>query len=987
MRATKILVVAAIASCRPTSSYDPSRPTPDRRAGFAAFGMQAAMRAEYKSQASRVEAPLALASDGSELSLKAVKANVSIEGPVARTELHFTFHNPDHRQREGRFRIDLPEGAAVGRFAMKIGGVWRESRVVSRDQGRQVYEGFLHQKVDPALLEQDLGNRFSARVFPIAAREDKELIIGYDQLVSPEQPYTLALRGLPAIPSLSIAVEHDGERTLTERSGAVPEDLVVPVAAGDAAVAGDGGVFVARLAPDAASTVAAPLDRVLFLVDTSASRQPVMGTQVELVTKLVAALPPATPIAIAAYDHEVRELYRGPAEAAGKVTEALFDHGALGASNLGAALTRAASAGMTRVVIIGDGVATLGETDGGKLAALAGGALERIDAIQIGSAIDRSVLGAIVRAGKQPGAILDGRDPALVVRGLSTALPPERPITVAGAAESWPRSTRGLAPGAPLFVTGRLKLGSPELAIEIGGKRVRLTARAGDASRIGRAVARAEVADLTERATVAKDGGDKAALDARIEKVALAHNLVSSRTSLLVLESDADELRTLGPREGVKSPTTAARPEREQGEVIRIRDSAPTIDPTSTTQGITIDRDYLKTIPVPGRTFEAALGSVAGSQRDGVTFSGATSIENTYYVDGINTTGVRMDTMSALGHDQLSRYLRSNAFAFGMPQPRTPAAAPTKAPVAARVVVPAKPQEPDSPYKGELHQVMSSLAAGRRDEALARSNAWRNANPGDVASLIALGESLEARGAVALAARAYASIIDLYPNRFELVRAAAERLDRVSGARGLAIDAYRRSLKERPDQLSTYRLLAFALVRDGNATEALDQLLAARRKASNSVREVLLQDARVIAAHLVATGTRQSTVEGKLGLPIATVPSLHLVLGWETDANDVDLHVVDKHGNHAFYSTPKLASGGRLIDDLTDGYGPEMFSVDWPQAYPYSIAVHYFSAGPMGLGMGTVQVIKHDGKGKLEIEDRPFVLQKDGVTIPLGQVR
>jgi hypothetical protein len=34
----------------------------------------------------------------------------------------------------------------------------------------------------------------------------------------------------------------------------------------------------------------------------------------------------------------------------------------------------------------------------------------------------------------------------------------------------------------------------------------------------------------------------------------------------------------------------------------------------STSEGITIDKDYLKNIPVPGRTFEAALGAAAGSQ-------------------------------------------------------------------------------------------------------------------------------------------------------------------------------------------------------------------------------------------------------------------------------------------------------------------------------------------------------------------------------------
>jgi outer membrane receptor protein involved in Fe transport len=86
-----------------------------------------------------------------------------------------------------------------------------------------------------------------------------------------------------------------------------------------------------------------------------------------------------------------------------------------------------------------------------------------------------------------------------------------------------------------------------------------------------------------------------------------------------------------------------------KGEVVKLEGRAPTIDPTSTAQGITIDKNYLKNIPVPGRTFEAALGAAAGSQGDllGVAFSGSTSLENQYYVDGVNTTGLTFGTVGS----------------------------------------------------------------------------------------------------------------------------------------------------------------------------------------------------------------------------------------------------------------------------------------------------------------------------------------------------
>jgi len=89
--------------------------------------------------------------------------------------------------------------------------------------------------------------------------------------------------------------------------------------------------------------------------------------------------------------------------------------------------------------------------------------------------------------------------------------------------------------------------------------------------------------------------------------------------------------------------------ENAGGETIHVKATAPTIDPTSTTQGITIDKNYMKNIPVPGRTFESTLGAAAGSQNDGVgvSFSGSSSLENQYYVDGVNTTGLTLGTVGS----------------------------------------------------------------------------------------------------------------------------------------------------------------------------------------------------------------------------------------------------------------------------------------------------------------------------------------------------
>ena len=53
-----------------------------------------------------------------------------------------------------------------------------------------------------------------------------------------------------------------------------------------------------------------------------------------------------------------------------------------------------------------------------------------------------------------------------------------------------------------------------------------------------------------------------------------------------------------------------------------------------------------------------------------------------------------------------------------------------------------------------------------------------------------------------------------------------------------------------------------------------------------------------------------------------------------------------------------------LYADVTTG--PECFAIfDKPTAYPYKLQAHYYSRGPMGYGMGKLEIIEHDGDKKL----------------------
>ena len=178
-------------------------------------------------------APVQLtASDGTGLRLVSMKARGVVDAPLAFTELHLTFENPTDRQIEGRFEIEMPPHAAISRFSMKVHGSWQEGEVVERQAARVAYEDFLHRKQDPALLENNAGNAFSARVFPIAPRERKELIVSYSQeLPSSAEPYRLMLRGLPELDELDarILVRESDPAKASNIGGAATNTRVVEV--------------------------------------------------------------------------------------------------------------------------------------------------------------------------------------------------------------------------------------------------------------------------------------------------------------------------------------------------------------------------------------------------------------------------------------------------------------------------------------------------------------------------------------------------------------------------------------------------------------------------------------------------------------------------------------------------------------------------------------------------------------------------------------
>lgn len=119
------------------------------------------------------------------------------------------------------------------------------------------------------------------------------------------------------------------------------------------------------------------------------------------------------------------------------------------------------------------------------------------------------------------------------------------------------------------------------------------------------------------------------------------------------------------------------------------------------------------------------------------------------------------------------------------------------------------------------------------------------------------------------------------------------------------------------------------------------------------------------AIEVVVPSTTRGEPPGRARLNLmAQIPrvDLQVLLFWDTDKTDVDLHVTEPGGEVVNYThTVSEQTGGRLDRDDTDGYGPEIYSLGSAPSGAYTIEAHYFGDRDSGQSSATVIVVAREG--------------------------
>ncbi len=159
--------------------------------------------------------------------------------------------------------------------------------------------------------------------------------------------------------------------------------------------------------------------------------------------------------------------------------------------------------------------------------------------------------------------------------------------------------------------------------------------------------------------------------------------------------------------------------------------------------------------------------------------------------------------------------------------------------------------------------------------------------------------------------------------------------------------AFKKVTELRPLDPQSYRDYGLALDDAGEHQKALDVLYAAMTKSYTAdaeslysgIQEIFLPEInRIIALN-----------KGKLDLsaiPKTVIKSLpvdiRIVMDWNMNNTDIDLWVTDPNGEKCYYSHTRTEIGGRISQDMTQGFGPEQFLLKKAIRGTYKIEINYY---------------------------------------------
>ena len=257
-----------------------------------------------------------------------------------------------------------------------------------------------------------------------------------------------------------------------------------------------------------------------------------------------------------------------------------------------------------------------------------------------------------------------------------------------------------------------------------------------------------------------------------------------------------------------------------------------------------------------------------------------------------------------------------------------------------------------------------------------------------------------------LAVRILSNLSEMKLNDVALLRTMGWRL-REAKCYDESIAVFRRVLAMRGEEPQSKRDLALVLTERGKAekdaamlAEAMKLLhsaafepsarRSARRGNDFQTSVLALEELNGLIAWCTANGVKAEPppmdAAYRRDLPLA----LRIVMSWDVDETDIDLHVLEPGGEEAYYGHRRTSSGGFVSEDVTTGYGPEEYLRKTSEKGVYKVMANYFASHQQALvGAATVTASVYTGWGTKDekMETLSFRLDKPKDKHLVGEVK
>lgn len=941
------------------------------------------------------------------------QVSVEVRGGFASVETQMRFYNPNlGADLEGELRFPLPDRAVVSGYALDINGVLVDGVVVPKEQARVVFETEKRRKVDPGLVEHVKGNVYNTRIYPIPGQGTRTIRLTY------VTPLYVSIEGDAAL-SLPMPRQKMGRRKVGLKVWAPEAARPVLSGLGDTLLAQAEGFWEVskeeqEVTPEADILLAMPKlptqwamveseadvedstvwaaiwvetsnlkpkalaepKEVSILWDASGSRQ---TDDCERALAVIAALPETIEryrLVVFRDQVEAPQTYTNRTDLLTALRTVRYD----GGTDFAALTASIEMSPQSRCLLFTDGIDTLssqpaefGDVD--------------VTAFVSGQQAD---LGYLRMLCQQCVIDLRHQTPQDVVQQWLSPLP--RVAAVLGEGFEKVQGI-GQLTGGRICLVGRLTadIVKPQIRMT-DGSLLDLPVLEKKVARRGRLLATCWAASRVDQIASDADGYEDELLG-----LGRRYGLVSPKTSLLVLESLDQWVRY-----GIEPP--AMLPEMRAQWQQLVKSQRETEVSESQRHQAVLERNWAERKAWWARDFEKEPYKDVVPRRDvRANVVGAAPTE-----DGAPVPPTRR--ASFLGRVLGSRtaepaavdgavVMESQAVAADVLAEEEPAEESgfnTQASGGVQAAITIQPWSPDTPY-------LKALKAAKDTEWETVYDDMRQQWSQSPAFFLDCAGFFFEQKRPASGLRILSNLAEMKIEDPGLLRVFAWRLNE-AGEYRRASEILRRVIKLREEEGQSYRDLALVLAelgkheRDkGHLEEAAKLFEKVAMTPWNRHAEVLSFFALEELNALIAWVAAQKWPEDgrpempKLAERLSGVmdTDVRIVLSWDADDTDIDLHVIEPSLEEAYYGHRRTRRGGLVSWDVTDGYGPEEYWIRKASKGVYQIRTKYFASHQQTVvGPATVTATVFTNWGRADEQRRVLSirLEKAKERITIGEI-